>query len=257
MAKEFKQRKIKNDNKKYIKLSIVIILIIAVLSLVILIVVKTTKNKKNVNTTQNDKIQTQNESKNVLTNIFSDKLNEVKNDNNIIQNNTTINNEIIENVSDNNQTKTIRKFGNTDAVINGIQREMTIEQVQLLLGSPENVQTEQEITTDYIVQKYFYDEGRTEIDFVALYESEKYIVHRIKTSNTKAILSRELQVGCTADEVLAAYKEESILYKDTDLIVIGYKGEDPIYATSIKPKLYFKINNNFVTEVSISIGSES
>lgn len=268
MAKELKQRKIKNDNKKYIKLSIVILLIITMLSLVIVIILKSNKSPKTINSTdaqvnkntniieQNKINLTENKTENSTNNILGDKLNQLTN-NIVVENNTIVPNETVENNTDNNEIDNIKGYSNADAVINGIQREMSIEQVKLLLGEPDNVQTEHEVATDYIVQKYFYDNGRTEIDFIALYKPEKYVVHRIKTSSTNGILTRELKIGDTADKVIAAFKEESILYKDTDLIIIGFPGEDPIYATSIKPKIYFRIDNNILTQVSINIGSES
>lgn len=265
MAKELKQRKIKKDNKKYIKLSIVIILVIAVLTLAITIIVKSIakpKKTSDINNSENSQtnvVKPKNIVTNTSVNIIDDKIKEITNNvtnentTNIISTNTS--NEVIEN--NKIEGEAIKKFANVDAVVDGIQRELSIQQVKELKGEPQSIENEKEVTTGYSVQKYIYDNGKTEIDFINLYEKDQYIVHRIKTTNTSAILTRELKVGSTVDEVIAAFKKESILYKSQDLIIVGFPGEDPIYATSIKPKLYFAINNNVVTEFSINIGNES
>lgn len=269
MAKELKQRKIKSYNKKYIKLGIVIASVIVIIILIVLFIKFVKSNKKHDDSNQVD---------NNINSVTNKTINEIKNITNESENNntqnpetlypdleslTSNNNNIIlgeepeKNTEENTDKKVIKSYASSDAALKGIQREMTTKQVQQILGSPESKVTEEEQTTEYTVLKYYYHGGQTEIDFVALYEKEQYLVHRIKTKSPDMLIERGLKVGDTMDSIIETYRRESILYKESDLIIIGYPDENPIYATSIRPKIYFKLENNVISQISISLGSES
>ncbi|HOZ55008.1 MAG TPA: hypothetical protein PK993_03075 [Clostridia bacterium] len=262
MAKEFKQRTIKNDNEKYIRIVLIFIIAVGAIVSIALIINKLSKMNKinnSDNKLENNVILTENIKENT-DNSFEQKLNDIIID--LEENNDITIPEIKPeeqsiNKKNDVEQKIVRKYNNNDAAISGIQREMTMKQVEEVLNIPDTIRTETENSTGKEIKKQFYKDGTIEIDFMALYEKDKYIVHRMRTTNRDVTLTRGLKIGSTTDEIFSAFLDESILYKDTDLIVVGFPGEDHIYATTIKPKIYFKIVGGIVTEVMINIGSES
>lgn len=255
MTKEFKERKIKNDKKKYIQISIAIVLVITILILITVAIVKicsSNKNKKDDNTDNNSSL-------NNINLIKEENKNNTKEENinfglgankeiNNITNNTTQN--------DNQETNTSTQFTKADASIDGIQREMTIEQVEFIKGKTEKIQNRYDDTIGHNVKKYVFDNGKTEIEFIELYEKDKFIVYRISSEKLGAVLTRNLKIGSKVEEVTSAYDQKSILYKDSSMIVIGYPGEDPVYASTIKPKLYLYIEDGMITGAAVNIGNE-
>ncbi len=263
MAKEFKQRTIKNNNEKYIRILLIIIIVFGAIISIVLFINKISKMNKTDNSDiklENNIIVTENTKENTEDNTFEEKLNDIIID---LEENKEIKIPEIKpdeqsTVEKNDQEqKIVRKYNNNDANINGIQREMTIKQVEEVLSIPDTIRSETENSTGKEIKKQFYKDGTIEIDFMELYEKDKYIVHRMRTTNREVTLTRGLKVGSTTDEILSSFLDESILYKDTDLIVVGFPGEDHIYATTTRPKIYFKIVGGIVSEVMINIGSES
>lgn len=249
MAKEFKQRAIKKNNNKYIKIGIVVVSVIAVLILIILLIPKNNKHnivqnpdqKVEQNININNGIQLENSINNILGG-------EKVQSNNILgmqQNFNIEKKEII-----------VKPFQEIDATISGVQRNMNEQQVRDLLGIPETTYKEENMMGDEKLI-YVYNNGNTKINFIISPDGRTYIVHTIYTTSKNSVLPRQLKIGDTTEAILQSFSSENILYKTDELIVIGHYGENPMYATSLKSKIYFIIKNNMITEVLISIGNES
>lgn len=243
MAKEFKQRTIKNNNKKYITLSISIAIIIAIIVLIIVLIHKKTKD----DTAQNNENLVQ-------MGDLTQKNNPIQDEQELEINLSGINNNTPE--VDKNEIQYIDYFRLEDASINGVERNMSEDSVKKLLGIPESTYKEQSILGDEMLI-YTYNSGKTKVYFILTPNHQSYMVHRIQTTSKDVTLCRKIRIGGSADVVLSAFPEENILCKEDNLIVIGNYGEDPMYATSLQPKIYFTIKNNIITEVLISIGNEN
>lgn len=285
MEKKLKQRKIRKYNRKQIIQFITIILIIILLGTFFAVKIINKENKKSVlpddiTSTQEDRVQNLNEKddEDNLTDSIIDNADdfdnaEEKDDENNSEENAEDNElfDDIENLEqDNNITDIIDEqlkienensteqgdFSKADLAICGIQRGMDKVEVKNILGSPETIEEEYENIAGYTVERHLYHKGTTIIEFAELYEEGVLVVHKITTFEKNAILMRNIRIGMSRQEIENKFKSESILQNDAEMMVIGYEGEDPIYATSDKGKIYFYFVNDELVQASISIGSE-
>lgn len=249
MAKEFKQRTIKKNNNKYIKMSIVVVSVIAMLILIIVLISK--KNKDNIVQNPEEKVE---QNININNGIQSENpINDIVGEEKVESNNML---GVPQSSNKQEQEMIIKPYEEIDATISGVTRNMNEEQVRDLLGVPESMYKEENIMGDEKLV-YVYNSGDTKINFIIAPNGRTYIVHTIYTTSKNSVLPRKLKIGDTAETIVQSFNSDNILYLTDELIVIGYYGENPMYATSLKSKIYFTIKNNMITEVLISIGNES
>jgi len=82
-------------------------------------------------------------------------------------------------------------------------------------------------------------------------------------NNSNLKTARGITVGSTEEDVFSAYPKESILLKDEShpnvdrVIVIGFPGDDPVYAVKDHSKIAITILDGKVVEVVITFGHQN
>lgn len=91
-------------------------------------------------------------------------------------------------------------------------------------------------------------------------EEENKVVTNVILKNNKNIeLTRDLSLNVTSEKILKSFVSDSILfYKDSESIIVGYPGDDPVYNINKRGKLIFDIDDSTdkVKKVTLTYGRE-
>ena len=173
-------------------------------------------------------------------------------------NNTNIEKTQSENISVHKTVSDIESFSETDLKISSIKLDMFYNDVIKHLGSnfTETTNFDQSTGKDITTMEYK-DLGMT-IDLSG--EEENKVVTNVILKNNKNIeLTRGLSLNVTSEKILKSFVSDSILfYKDSESIIVGYPGDDPVYNINKRGKLIFDIDDSTdkVKKVTLTYGRE-
>ena len=176
-------------------------------------------------------------------------------------NNTT---NMLENQKNNEQEN---QYIQNDFEISGIKLGMSKQDVINKIGNEFISENIFEEATGYEVTIMKYQSLGLTIELVAKEVSKEYVRAIILDNNTDINITKGLKISSTADEVLNSFESDWILCKQSEgnnygisdnIIVIGYPGDDVLYNTNNKGKLYFSINADTqkVDRIQLLLGNE-
>lgn len=176
-----------------------------------------------------------------------------------VVNNTEKNNK---STTDNKQTNEPKDFSESDLTFKGITLGMNKSEVEDMLGDAESEKSHTEDATGNVITELKYSSIKLDIEIEKDVPTDKEFVRSISYEGKDAV-TRGLKVSSTYDEVINAFRSDSILRNEElgseKIITVGYPNDDPVYNVDNKGKLIFVIdkNSNKVKSIAITYGHEN
>lgn len=162
-------------------------------------------------------------------------------------------NDVKDDVTTSKKINSNQPFSKEDEITsNGLKLGMSDKEIEAILGEPDSKKSIYEDATGDTVKTVRYEKLGLKIDYRGAEDKDRASDISWDKENIKT--ARLIKVGSTKEELLNAYSKNSVLRTDGDIIVMGFEGDDPIYAVKDNTKIIFEIINGKVKSISMTYG---